>query len=707
MTSRVIVINGDPTWSFNELLWAHGLDLYAPRSGVSFVSALPTEAAAPGNSGYNLILGNFPESFGRDADALANEIADEVTALDAPDAAGLSILAILSASDFDLLAAVSNRRTSDLDEVLAGLSESGRNTVGALRAAMQRIESLSGDQGRITRLMPRLWLSLAVREKGFSYEDKSAAERVCARLAGRHVGVRSVFLLSNGRNLDTGTQHPHFHFQKVRLLIDVLAQATVAGVDRDLQGPNAQGKALWMQLADTARPFLETSAILLQRLLEAYEQVRSGSGSAADLTVADATFAKQSGEILNDIDPPFKMEQARARLRDRLADAKRKDTEATEIGLGRPMPDLVQPDPETIALRYAATKRGKLFRNARRMRDIEADAHAFDSELVRIADVIDDVADTALLHERTEQTQTRKRIQNSLDQLQMPLRTKRIQEFRDAVRAKRHDMTLALGDAKSRTEAAAANLAEDGGLARREALKTQLIAAEGDLLGKTSLFKVPFIFSGLVLLPFLFIILARLADGQMRNLTAADIGSAVYPVPYMILIVLLMVIVVGLLRGWVVARRRDGVRAALGAAMNADYKNCIEQSSGRFVRGVNRSRLAMANVVDSRIDLASPEAIRAATEALIDTLAQTHKNLGIQAREFPDQAQAFAQPALEGFSSGIQVKDKVTGFVKGIAAPPDVPLEIALPGGAGRGAKLATHAARVPPRIRFAEPGYD
>ncbi len=705
MASRTIIINGDKTWPFAELLWAHGLDLYAPSFGVSFVSVFTPEDTAPGNPDYNLILGNFPESFGKDSESLVNEIADEVSALEEETIDQLAVLAIVSSADFEALARAQGHEGSAQDDKFDGLSEGGRAIVLALQAAMDRIGDFSGDQGRVSRVAPRLWLSLVVRERGFDIEHKTAAARICAYLKGRNTGLRSVFFLSNGRGMDTGPNHPHLHFKKVRLLVDVLEQATEAGFERDLQGSQGEGAAVWLQLTESSTAYLESSSILLQHLLQAYERVHSGSGNAAGLATSDEVFAKQSEDLLNDIGSAFDLEEARAVLLNRLTAASRtSDIEAFE---GENSPHPAPLNPETIALRYTSSRPGSFFRNNGLKRRIENDAIEFDRELGRISSMIDKVVNDALAFERLEKKNTRKRILNSLDNLQLPSRTKSVGEFREQVQEKLSALNVALANGKQRAEIATADMIENGGTAHREDLKERLLAAENDLLGRGSLLKVSLVFSALVLLPFLFVILARAMMGQMPDLSGQTIHDAVFPVPYIIIVVLVTVFFVGVLRAWLVARNRDKAHIAFGKALMADYTNCIEKGVGRYMRGVNRARLAVANLIDSRIDVVSPEAIRKATEAFISTLTQTHQNLAVRDSSSSESNQSFVQPALEGFSSGIQMQEKINGFMKGIIAPQKGELQIELPGGAGRETKVETHASKTPPKLVVAVPGHD
>ncbi|MEM9755464.1 MAG: hypothetical protein AAF914_05700, partial [Pseudomonadota bacterium] len=492
MTARTLIINGDPTWPFGDYLWAHALDLYPPASGVGF---LTTSTSPDEDQSYRVILGNFPENYGADTDALADEIAEEVMALDLGRVESLAIAGIVSAGDFEVLASDApgehRPRLGKAAAPRADLSASGAATVKALRTAMDRIGAMSGDDGRMAPQSRKLWLSLIVRDLGFEPAHAAAATRVAARLTGRNAGIRSVFFLSNGRGQDRNVRDPHLHFVKLRLLADILQAGATADVAAALRADRpGTASTHWVRLPPGADPYLDHSALLLASLIDAYDSVGQGIDDNAGAT-ARQRFDARAAELEAEIPGPLGVAAAEEDLRGRLR--------AFAPGPGDPASYASQGLEDLVGAYDRPGRAGRLYAPSRVSR-IEADARDFEIGLRALTDALDARTEDALNEARATHDGRRRLVTAALDALPRPPTSRPVVEFLGRMREKAAAFTGAIEGALAATtaldpDAAAAARAE------RTGLRDRLLAAERGLVNVPGLFKVPLLLVVLVFTP--------------------------------------------------------------------------------------------------------------------------------------------------------------------------------------------------------------
>lgn len=721
MTSRTIVINGDETWSFFDLLWTHALDLYPPAPNVSVVSTVDPMRAGV-NPTYRLILGNFPESFAEDPTSLENEISDEVTALDGGGTERLAVLAVISAEDFDRIAKwpAAEEDPGGIVDRLAALSTSGAAAVGALRAAAERIGELSGDRGELSPLARRLWLALAVRARGYDVVHKNDAEAAISALTRQPFGLDTTFFLSNGRNLDESAANPHQHFVKLRLLIDLLqagVDARVPEAEMRAGSTETSGGVYWVRFADTARSHLDYPAILQSRLVEIYGELRSGpaAGAADDPgSAADEDFESSAAELAAIAGEPMTLDDGISALREVASrDAARTPDEHDPTPRGRAVL------PEDLALDYGAARRGGLLLSRHRVENIRSDTAIYEDDLSRIADTVAAQTRSRIAEELRTVGTARKKVQTRLAGLRLPEAQAPLDRFREELAARQDafcrqiDATAAGPVSRTASGMEWANVSDlkrpgaedERQRALRDHLRQRLLAAEQNLLEPGILFRLPFLIFVVVLFPFAAMLVGRAQFGTMPSLNWSTIQANVFPVPYILLLIVVIGLLVGLTRAWVLARRRDRARRALGMAMQDEYKRRIEEQARPLVRAVNRKRLSVVNLVSSHISAVDPAMIRDATDALIRRLETTRRSLGYTSRDFPEAMQTVAASAVHGFGQGVLKQEKVGGFLRSIGTLPESHFHLRLPGAERREIEIPSRTGPKPPDLEFRDPG--
>jgi hypothetical protein len=710
VTFRTIVINGDETWSFFDLLWTHGLDLYPPETNVSFVSTVDP-ARVGVNPTYRLVLGNFPESFAEDPTSLENEISDEVTALDGGGIGRLAVLAVISAEDFDRIAGwpAADRDAEGMADRLATLSPSGAAAVGALRAAAGRIAELSGDRGEFSPLARKLWLALAVRARGYEVEHKRHAGVAMSALAYQPFGIDTTFFLSNGRNLDESAAHPHQHFVKLRLLIDILQADTQAQMpEAELKGEAVSGGGgiYWVRFADAAPSYLDHPAILQSRLVELYGELRSGAVAGDGDDPASATggdFESNAAELAAIAGAPMALQDGISELKSAGKRAPRPpETDDPALPGTAPMP-------EDMALDYGAVRRGGLLRSRQRMERIKSDTAAFEDDISRIAETMAAHTRARIAAELETVGAGRRRVAGRLVELRLPEAQAPLDRFRDDLAGReatfRSQIEAAADGATSATGGADPQAETTRRRAERDDLRQRLLSAEQNLLGPGILVRIPFLLFVVVLLPFVVMLAGRAQYGTMPALDWATIEQNVFPVPYIMGVVVVIGLLVGLLRAWVMARRRDRARRALGVAMQAEYDLRIEQNARPLVRAINRKRLSVLNLVSSHMKAVDPAMIQEATDALIRRLETTRRSLGYTSRSFQETVQAVAASATHGFGQGVLKPERVSGFLRSVGTLPGSRFHLRLPGAERRDIAIASRTGPQPPDLVFRDPG--
>jgi hypothetical protein len=706
VSSRTIVINGDGTWRFVDLLWTHALDLYPPSSGVSFVTTV--DPGASGTPNYRRILGNYPESFAEDPNSLENEIADEVSDLDADRQRRLSVIAVLSGEDFDRIAAWPSLQTPGIEDRVASLSKSGASAVRALLAAARRIADLSGSRGHGTFLATRLWLAVAVRSRGFEDEHARQAQAAMAALFGPVGGLATTFHLSNGRSLDTGAMHPHQHFVKLRLLIDVFQAGGEARLPHEElrgQGTREAGGVFWVRFRDGAVSVLDHSAVLQARLVEAYEELRAGrAGGPGDARPSgvEAVFKATTDEIETLAGDPMPLDEGRSFLKTAIAPA---------AGAGPPgAPQAASTTtPEEIALDYQKVRRGGLLRSDKRRLAIRDAAVDYETGMERIAETVRMHTAERVATEDREVRRKRLETHRLLAGLRIPESAAPIDAFRARLRAREAAFRAAVDSAaelNAEVTDGREDLEEDiaDRRAEREALRQRLITAEDNLVGLGILFRVPLLMTVIVLVPFLVMLLGRTRYGTMPALDLGMFLDNVYPVPGILGLVLGVGLIVGVSRAFVMARRRDRARRAYGTAMLEEYERRIDQHAAPLVRAINRKRLSVLNLASSRMNVVDPASISQASDALIESLGTTRQFLRLSSQALPEAARAAADPAIAGFGEGLLRPDKVTGFLKSIGTLPATTFNLRMPGATRADIAIPSRTGR-PPDIVLAEPG--
>lgn len=702
--ARTIVVNGDPGWRFADLLWTHGLDLYPPSSGLSFISANPLGEAVPGNENYRQIMGNFPESFGSDQGALADEIANEVASLEHGDTKHLAILGVVSAADFEAMAewprkAELEKRQTAEDALTSG----GRATIRALAAAMEQMSILSGDKGDVSHLAPRLWISLAVRERGYDDDAIAQTRKVAAAFGGRGaMGLRTVFFLSNGRGLDTAQHHPHQHFVKLRLAIDLLQSPHDPIIQRELrQADRSTAAAIWLRLPQGSPPYLEHSATLLSALVEAYDGLKTGR---AEVDGAEQIFNEKCSELLQDIDGPLTSGTAENML-------KESTNQSSDHGVGGEKASSVLGSLQVSAQNFTNSGRQPMWHNDRRILEIKNDASAFEADLAQLDEALETTSRELLREEAKKQEKRRLRVANGLVHLHSPPSQQVVSRFRaeldrqmglfwGGIKATRPTTILSPQHSGASREAVTA--AEKN---KRRTLLDLLIEAEGQLLAPGIILRLFLILPAIVLLPFVVLLIGRAIDGTLPPWSWENTWDHL---SWVLLFVLLPLIVlssiIGLSQAKAMQRRSNEARRTYGRELQDSVERQLERATGHLQKDANRRRLAIATMVDSRLSISDSASVVAATDSLMDTMATTRSSLKGLGKETEPTTGQVASPALQGFRSATLRPNKVTGFLMNIGTLPDAQLTVDLPGHE-RHLKVVTRAASNPPRLLVSEPG--
>jgi len=694
MRVKTVVINGDPSWPFADLVWAHALDLYPPSSDVSFISAVQAEDAQGQDDNIRRLLGNFPEVFSNGSTGLADEIASEVINFSNNDVGRLSILAVISQRDFDTLAALPAVQGGlVLDDVL-GLSASGRATLRALRRAIDVIGVLSGDKGQIADLFAKLWLSLCVRDRGFEPEHDTDARRVMHHLSGQSAHVRTTFLLSNGRGLDSGVDDHHLHFVKLRLLLDILKSASNADIAKDLManetdaalrgmqdGGTSRGRVFSVRLPRGTPPYLAHSSALLNALVAAYDDL-SGQ-SSTHVPAADSAFIKRFEGIKNDLYDAMSIGAAEEQL---TAELDAKEQKAAK--------DMQWIEQEIAGLRRR--RLGPLLHSQKRVKDYVTTTQNLENTLHDLALACDRVTDDFVVAHLEDRARRKKLLMHGLDELGRP------QSYDLLLEARAFADRKAAEIARSVAQNIAVTPKEDD-----DALKTRttehlenLVAAEDRLTRFSSLLRIPFLLLVVLGLPILILVIGRYVLGTLRSFSWQTISENAWPLPLILGGCLALSILAGLTLALTLARNRDKARRQLGQTLRERYDLTLSKSAAQVARLDARNALSFVRLLQSQLELDDGRAMDAATNSFLDRLRNisTHKDGG------DTRFAGVVSNALKGFSRGNLRQDKVRTYLSSIPDLPKSELVVELPG-TERRTTVETQAAPDAPGLTLEKAG--
>lgn len=714
-TARTIVVNGDPGWRFADLLWAHGLDLFPPSSRVNFISALQSEDVRGQDNNYRPILGNFPEVYTEKTFGLADEIASEVKDLTHGAVESLAVLAVISAEDFDRLAEL--KPAAEGEDILApdtGVSASGRAALIALRAALDAIGGLSGTKGDVAEVSAKLWVSLAVRDRGFDPDHADQAHRVAAVMARRNAALRSVFLLSNGRGLDNSVNDPHLHFLKLRLLIDVLQSGSNQDISKELKlggaDPDApvggsrrsahsreSRRVFWLRLPMGSAPLFGRSTELRESLLEACGKLTTGEG-AARIAKADEEFETKREALFSALPEATTVKAACATLESRLGMAGstgegRRETIRKEIT-----------EVKSLAGDLTKDKRGPLLYSAERGKSYQTAVRKFEEAIDNLSAEYLEVTRDVVAQERKSAIDNRDRFLEDLDVLGRPQSNEMLKAARDKTAEKIDHVEGLIASSRStlNSDQVSADLKQ-----RTRDLTDALLRAEGKLLGMSSLFRIPIVLALVLLLPMSLLVLSRWLSGRMPNITWATMNEQLWPLPHLLAVVFVVSLLVGLSLAYSLARRRDRARRALGHNLRERYDFMLMEGARKLARGRGRSVLSLLQLMQSRLDIDDLTVIDTATRNFIERLRTISSALSPFAQNKAEGATASAAvaSALTGFSQGNLRPEKVRGYLRSIGVFPEQDLTVQLPGH-DRSTHVRTRADQNPPTLMFGKPGH-
>lgn len=695
MSNRTLIVNGDPNWSFRELIWCHALDLYPRQHGVAFVEILGSSSKQrAADHDHTTVIGNFPEVFHNDVSALVDEISEEISELDASSDRYLSVAVILSRADFEFLSQTPGGAATDL-------SDEGRAAILALRAAIEKVDAFGGDEGHAAQVATRLWLSIVVRDMGYSNKDEMVAASAMKCLAGRHCTVRSVFLLSNGREQDSKPPDQHRHFVKMRLLIDVIASFSNNAVSEEVRTLERQGRnCLWVRRPSNVQSELEFSTSLRRTLLDSYKEARAAEVTDAEL---EEKFRAVTREIEATIDKLGTLTIGRKEARDRVqalsSEQERRDWDA----LDAPQVDTI--DITSVVNNQLFASRLSIFASEARRRAFEDLSRTYEQAFASAEETFRRVVSDKIVADRESIFEERRRdVRHLLNRLRLPPSEKLVDEFREDLEGRFAGIEREVAKARSFSASPTEEERQKTISAREEGLN-DLINAENQLLSKLGLVRVPAVMFAIFVVPVFFLLTGRIQGGTVSTFDWSLVASTFGPIIYVLGILVLLTIVVVIFQALRAARIRNLARDEFRTLLSIDYDRLAAREGGRYCRSYNRRLMADLQLVVNRLKPADAAPVISAADSMIKQIANIEEQIDRPLKLPEDHVGRYSATAKKGFVEHNRLSEKLSQFLVNIGKIEEQVLTVKLPD-ADRQLPLTTFASDREQRLEMDRPGH-
>lgn len=691
VNTRTIIINGDDSWPFRDLVSCHALDLYPLDSGVDFFDVVETVATEIGrdNRSYQSVIGNFPEDYSTEPDTLLEEIDEIIARLATPsnDRSYLALALVINKRDFDALA-------SSRDRDNPALSTSAMNGYRALLRAMQAVEAQGDvdDENVIGRISTRVWFSLVIRDAGANSADLRAGEKIYSLVRLKREGIQNLFFLSEGRGQDALERAPDRHFAKLRLLIDILSQSHKDEVQKNLRARNARdfgidtSKFLWLRSNQNIGDVLSNADLLRRDLISRFfaftdkESREKGDSWRAEFSaIKDSLNAilpglKDGTRSGDDSSDAYTERTALDAVITAAKNAQAANRDETQRSLD------AEVEIANISAALNRRKRSWLY-SPSAPRKIVQNASEYDAALNQARAVLGVSVASEIDRLRTDIEQKRKDLHANLAQINLPTTQDALQDIRSystEVLETTTEITIQeIADTRqsyAKTNALAEKNWQQMQQDRTDAVN-RLLQAENRLLRPGPALIVIAIVSFVALLPILLVPFIRSIKG-IGNIPSFQ--EMLGPVGIILAFSVVVALIFAMLLARRLAKNRNTALTALRALMNQHYVDLKLSFAGLLRIAVNRWRLSLLTTTIRFLSPARSMTAQEPADQFISKLSSIQSKLDQPIRPVSEKTLQVLEAA---FQKGTKPAEKITSvLVTDLPKPAQTPTLLVTPG---------------------------